>query len=104
MTREVEQFLGASLTRQYKLYCAIVPHVQAIPEKKRVQGVIRCALRAWMECEDSVMIEDAQRTPKERTELKAEWQRIMATFEQRGIEEAFSTEDDVRARGMGIRL
>ena len=104
MTRELEQFLGASLSRQYKRSCAIVPHVQAIPEKKRMQAVLRYALRDWMECTGDVYLEQVQLTPEQRAERDRAYNAGLALYQEKELEKAFSDEDSVRARGMGIKI
>jgi hypothetical protein len=59
MTRDLQQILGAEITRQYQLYVASVPQARALPENGRLEAVIRYALRDWMESIGEGHIEDA---------------------------------------------
>jgi hypothetical protein len=59
----LEQILGNELTRQCQLYAASVPRAQAVPEKKRLEAIIRYALRDWMETIGQGHIEDALGVP-----------------------------------------
>jgi hypothetical protein len=63
MPRDLQRILGAETLRQYELYAASVPRAKAIPEGKRLEAVLRYALRDWMESIGEGHIEDALGVP-----------------------------------------